>query len=386
MSVYILSNDHKFSGAVGNTPNPGLCKEPTEHCDFQAEENSYHFSSLSDMSSSRYTLENTAVKTEARSESKSIITELKAGPAATQFTGRGRTCTQMNIKRPEMSRDIHHTSLGNDVFDVGNNFVSFTNSIETDIVRPKEYNIACQQSIGKSAETTELPRNNAESLPSKILSGFKSLLTSKSDRPWKSAEQNISNTSHKTAKESTEASYDSNPAVQNTNSTDGTIQKDTVVRKSTSDTGKNSQNTLEEETLDIIEHPPNDLKAELPHVSRLELSNENTVQTSTFSFPNGKFSSKNGVVTNKCPSDKELLEIAEVLGLKHEELGIRLGLPQSIIERCRGENVNNLKMQGFHILRTWFRKHKEASLDKLLFEMEECDIDTYDIKLNLGRL
>ena len=339
------------------------------------------------MSSSRYTLKNTAVKTEARSENKSIITELKAGPAATQCTGRGRTCTQMNIKRPEISRDIPHTVLGNDVTDMANNFVSFTNSIETDIVRPKEYNIPSQQSIGKSVEATEIPRNNAESLPSKILSGFKSLLTSKSDRPWKSAEQNISNTCHKPAKESTEASYDSNPAVKNMNSTDSTsLQKDTVVRKSTSDIGKNSQNTLEEETLDIIEHPPNDLKAELPHVSSSEPSNENTLQTSTFSFPNGKFSSKNGVVPNKRPSDKELLEIAEVLGLKHEELGIRLGLPQSIIERCRGENVNNLKMQGFHILRIWFRKHKGASLDKLLYEMEECDIDTYDIKLTLGRL
>ena len=81
------------------------------------------------------------------------------------------------------------------------------------------------------------------------------------------------------------------------------------------------------------------------------------------------------------PSDKDLLDIAEELGCKHEELGIRLGLKQSVIQRHRGTYPNDLKMQGFHVLNSWFvRQRKEASLEKLLNEMDDCDIDTLELR------
>ena len=81
------------------------------------------------------------------------------------------------------------------------------------------------------------------------------------------------------------------------------------------------------------------------------------------------------------PSDKDLLDIAEELGCKHEELGIRLGLKLSVIQRIRGTYPNDLKMQGFHVLNSWFvRQRKGASLEKLFNEMDDCDIDTLELR------
>ena len=336
-------------------------------------------------------MENTAIKAEAKSENNSRTTALKAGETLTQFTGTGRP--EMHAKGPRTFNDRGSGATGNDFGDLGYIFLSLTECLGTD-VRPKEYNIPNQHNIRRSEETNEFPRNNAASRPSKILSGFQSLFSSKSDRSEKSAVQNILNTSRKTNK-ATETSYGSvscNQAMQDMNCTDDiSLQKDTSFKeKSTFDTSNlfDHSHTLRKETTEITENPLNDLKAELPNGGKLEpsaVASEESFKNSTLSYIDSKFPSKSDVVTHRRPSDKDLLEIAEVLGLKHEELGIRLGLSQSTIERCKGENPHNLKMQGYYILRTWFRKY-DASLDELFREMDQCDINTYDLNVKFGTM
>ena len=176
-----------YSGAVGYNSNPGCHKQPTEHSDFHSEENSYHFSTLNALSTSTSPPGNTTIKTEARSENNSFKMEFKA--KQTSNTGRGHTYTLIDAKRPEISRVTQERGVQDDT---SNSFVSFTksidfNTIETDIVRPKEYNFPSEQSISKVSETTELSE----------------------DTHRNPATQNLLNKFSKTAKEPTESSFDS---------------------------------------------------------------------------------------------------------------------------------------------------------------------------------
>ena len=151
------------------------------------------------------------------------------------------------------------------------------------------------------------------------------------------------------------------------------------------------ENTIEEQAVDIIECPQNDLKAEPPVVAlsvesdMISLSSDDSNSGNNNAVDNKSSSEeekgKDSHMDNKHLSDKDLLAIAEEFGSRHEELGIRLGLKQSAIERIQGEYSRNLKMQGFRILKAWFiKKRKTASLRKLFDEMDECDIDTYDLR------
>ena len=133
------------------------------------------------------TPENTTIKTETRSENNSFKIDFKAKQTGT--TGRGHIYTRTDAKRPET--DVQEIVVWDDTSDSPNSFVSFTKSIdfstiETDTVRPKEYNSPRQQSTGDALETTNLT----------------------TDRHRNPATRNILKFS-KTAKESTESSLDS---------------------------------------------------------------------------------------------------------------------------------------------------------------------------------
>ena len=144
-------------------------------------------------------------------------------------------------------------------------------------------------------------------------------------------------------------------------------------------------NTVEESIMEEFKKPSCDnlndqliLKEKSEHIVVQEKAESASINIGLNSRP---LHSSDGEPFPQYPSDKDLLDIAEELGCKHEELGIRLGLKQSVIQRHRGTYPNDLKMQGFHVLNSWFvRQRKEASLEKLLNEMDDCDIDTLELR------
>ena len=302
-------------------------------------------------------------------------------------------------------------------------------------IRPKEHTDSCHQlnvesmASSKRSElnvvspittSTSSRTNSSMSVPSRIFSRFQSLFSSVSDSSIFAENAKTSTKASDNLAQPVENSYHSNQAMHTeTCSIKSDMKKDlpsnehcdqlsnlfnpTALRAAktlwsfghSECSGINpAENTIEEQAVDIIEYPQNDLKAEPPIVALSESSVESDmISLSSDDSNSGKSNSvdnkssseeengKDSHMDNKRLSDKDLLVIAEEFGSRHEELGIRLGLKHSAIERIQGEYSRNLKMQGFRILKAWFiKKRKTASLRKLFDEMDECDIDTYDLR------
>lgn len=266
--------------------------------------------------------------------------------------------------------------------------------------RTKEITVSHQKKSDRLMATDSSSRNSSMSVPSKIFSRFQSLFSSNSDS---TKLPRNSKTDLKNVDSQTDHGQDtdhSNQAMQiQAVSLETNVKKELPYNESCN-LFEPSHNTVEEQNIEVIEYPQNDLKAELPDFARLEPSTELDINSifNSGSKSENSFSTdyqvsskhtrdKDSSSCSKCPSDKDLLEIAEVLGCRHEELGIRLGLTQSMIERLKGENPLNLKMQGFKLLKSWFiKKRKQTSLEKLFDEMDQCDIDTYDLRLKFNEI
>jgi len=95
---------------------------------------------------------------------------------------------------------------------------------------------------------------------------------------------------------------------------------------------------------------------------------------------------KSGASGDSCLnfSDKELLHLAKHIGIKHEELGLELGLTYSEVQVACASKPGNAVMQGFEILRSWRHKQRrKASLAALVEAMRACGIDTHDIECGM---
>ena len=290
--------------------------------------------------------------------------------------------------------------------------ISNTNKFETECVRPKVYEECVRPKMynipnhvgnnNRSRETENISRKSSSSLSAMFFSLFKkgndSLFSSQTNsRKQKlEVEQVDSQTELTNAADQTEfceAFYASQQAKQTHASVSNKqvmqthkriserhVNKDFThnTESSSSNSLSSYHNTIEEPSTEEFGNPSNDKLKD--HLLKTEKSEP----------PVAKEANDNDCVSSSSCSMhspdnetflKDLLEITEELGCRHEELGIRLGLKHSIIQRHKGEYQHDLKMQGFHVLKSWFfRKKKQASLEILFDEMDQCDIDTSELR------
>lgn len=302
------------------------------------------------------------------------------------------TAPRHDLPSPGASAQEVRNITGSENGATRNDFITLSHSLTTDTVRPKEYNNGYSRTNERPVPMNNRSNNNSISLSSRLFSSFQSLFSHKSDKSRFSEQPPVC-----LAQDSdpTEISTDINLAINQVlpTSPNISVKEDSLSKEKPSDHRSLSGNTLQQEREDMREDPVQDLKAHLPGSLKPPAEAcENSNHSKSSSSDNNSADSlplpvkSDGSVNYRCPSNKDLLEMAEALGLKHEELGIRLGLRQSTIERYKGENPHNLKMQGYHILKSWFRKNKPASMDHLFDEMDHCDIDTNELRKKFGSL
>lgn len=276
--------------------------------------------------------------------------------------------------------------------------------------RTKEFAASNHPTSQKHYATSRNSVTSSMSGPSRIFSRFQSLFSFNSGsmnsatNSKTAIKTDVKNTTLNQDAAKSSQTIQSNQAMQSQAAALSTDRRTTLPYGESRNICEPPDGTVEELATNVVEYPTNDLKATLPGFGRSSSVEVDITSIISSDSNSGKSSSgdemepakhrkeKGGILgersfSSKRPTDKDLLEIAEALGCRHEELGIRLGLTQSTIERIKGENPFNIKMQGFKILRSWFcKKRSFASLEKLFDEMEQCDMGIYDLRMKFYKI